>query len=150
MPTFPRRAALLLTALVAAGALAFETSEPGEGCFIVQHFYHPKAGMEEEALATRLRGADIRARLGLPTGRILRVESAVSGHPSNGPPEPFESAFLTSITEYADEAAFQASRARLSNDPEYREVLRANGELLRHFEQIAWRSVRGGCRGDGS
>lgn len=145
-----KTATIFLTALIAGGAVASTAPEAEESCFIVQHFYYPKEGKEAEALATRMRGADIRVRLGLPTGRIFRVESAVSGHPSQGAPAPFESAALTSITEYADEASWRASREQLSGDAEYREVLRANGELLRHFEQIAWRPARGGCRGNGS
>lgn len=60
---------LLAFALIITTSLVFgQTTKP----IIVQNQYYPKPGKENEVYQCRLHGSDVRARLGLPKGKVLR------------------------------------------------------------------------------
>lgn len=131
---------VLAAAVPAAG-------EPGT-CLVEQNFYYPADGMAERALAVRVRAEEVRARLGLPTGRVMIVEKASSGHPSNGKVEPLDMSYITSLTEFASENEAASVKQALAASEEYRAILSEMGGLLRHFETAIWRPVTGGCKGE--
>lgn len=128
---------------IAAGVPA--ASDEPASCFVEQNFYYPSDGMAEQALAVRIKGEDVREKLGLPTGRVMIVEKATSGHPSSGKVEPLDMSYITSLTEYASEAEAASAKQALAASEEYVAIRSEMGRLLRHFETATWRPVRGGC-----
>lgn len=129
----------------AAGAAAAD--EPA-ACFVEQNFYYPREGMAEQALAVRVKGEEVREKLGLPVGRLMVVEKATSGHPSSGKVVPLDMSYITSLTEYASEGESASARQALAASEEYLAIRSEMGGLLRHFETATWRPVRGGCKGE--
>ena len=123
-----------LGAYAAAGAPA---------CFVVQHYYFPLEGKEDEALATRIKGNEVRAALGLATSRLMVVKSSAQGHPAKGPMEPGDASYLMSETVVADAAAARHAAETLAASQDYLAVRQSMAPLLRHFE-LATRAVIGG------
>lgn len=126
-------AALLATLLGFIAGPAVQSAEAG-GCLVVQHYYFPKDGMADEVLATRIRGNEVRAALGLATSRLLVLEKSSSGHPAAGPLGPGDASYLMSETVFADEAQAAAADAALAASKDYLAVRGRMATLIDHFE----------------
>ncbi len=135
--------------LIAAGLAVFAVlAGPGQAgaragvgagqCLIQQNFYYPRAGNEEEALATRLKANEIRVRLGVPTGRVLRVAQPGTGI----------AFYLTSQVEYENQAAADKYNAILEGSAEFVAVRAHMRPLLEKFETVIWSPEWGGCSPD--
>ncbi len=133
--------ASLITIISIQGASAAGTS----GCLVVQHYYFAKDGMADEVLATRIRGNEVRAALGLATSRLLVLEKSSSGHPAAGPLGPGDASYLMSETVFADEAEAAAADAALVASPDYLAVRGRMASLIDHFELAVRRLVGGDC-----
>jgi len=154
--------ALGLAGLLAAGSAAAPASSANaaddgqsgtaarDGCFVELNYYYPKPGKQEEALATRLDGRSARAELGLPTGRILVLQSSASGHPVTGMETPGNAAYLMSLIEYESAAAAEEAHEALLGSQAYLDARARMAGLLEHFETASWHVAAGGCKPDGA
>ena len=133
---------LMLFAGQAAGA------EDAAGCLVVQHYYFAKDGMEDQVLATRIRGNEVRAALGLATSRLLVIKRSSSGHPAAGPLGPGNASYLMSETVFADEAEAAAADEALVASEDYLAVRGRMATLIDHFELAVRRLVGQGCAAD--
>lgn len=131
--------AVSVAALFFAGPGA-HAAEGAPGCFVVQHYYFPLPGREDAVLATRLRGNEVRAALGLATSRLMVVKSSARGHPAKGPMKPGDASYLMSETSFADEAAARQADETLAASADYLAVRQKMAPLLAHFE-LATRAV---------
>ena len=129
--------------MVAAGLAVFAVlAGPGQAgagdtqCVIQQNFYYPRAGNGEEALATRLKANEIRVRLGVPTGRVLRVAQPGTGF------------YLTSQVEYENQAAADKYNGILEGSAEFVAVRAHMRPLLEKFETVIWSPEWGECSPD--
>ncbi len=136
-------AVLSLLLALSAGTAARAGAAPG--CLVVQHYYFAKAGMEEEVLATRIRGNEVRAALGLATSRLMVIERSSSGHPAAGPLGPGDASYLMSETVFADEAEAAAADAALVASPDYLAVRGRMATLIDHFELAVRRLASADC-----
>ena len=140
--------AILLAALLAPLAGHAAEAENNAGCLIVQHYYFARDGMEDQVLATRIRGNEVRAALGLATSRLLVIKRSSSGHPAAGPLGPGNASYLMSETVFADEAEAAAADETLVQSEDYLAVRGRMATLIDHFE-LAVREVAGdGCEGN--
>ncbi len=135
-------ACVAAVSLAGLGAWAAEDAA-GPECFVVQHYYFPLEGKEDETLATRIRGNEVRAALGLATSRLMVVESSARGHPAKGPMEPGDASYLMSETVFTDAAAAKHADEVLAASADYLAVRQSMAPLLAHFE-LATRTVIGG------
>lgn len=135
-------AATAMLGVPAGSAAANDTA----ACFVEQNFYYPKEGMAEKALAVRIKGEEVREKLGLPVGRLMIVEKATSGHPSSGKVVPLDMSYITSLTGYANEGEAASAKQALAASDEYLAIRNEMGSLLRHFETATWRPVWGDCK----
>jgi len=120
---------ILVARATPAGAQPAAGAEPAAGRLIVQNVYYPRAGMEDDVLATRLEASAVRTRLGLETGRVLlRVEG-----PEGGPHVMWEA-------EYESQAAREADVAALDGT-DFEAVADHMGTLLDGFERTVWEMV---------
>ena len=145
MRLFPVGMAALLAFALTAPALA---ASDADECVIIQHYYFPIKGKEAQALALRKRSAELRRRLGLPTGRILELRSSVSGHPAKGPLGPGNASFIMSEVEFANQAAVDHYNQTLLASPDYIAIRGQMAKLLRHFEMAVRTPADGACRPD--
>lgn len=141
------RVALASSLLMLFAGQAAE-AENNAGCLVVQHYYFAKAGMEDEVLATRIRGNEVRAALGLATSRLLVIKRSSSGHPAAGPLGPGNASYLMSETVFADEAEAAAADEALVQSKDYLAVRGRMATLIDHFELAVRRLVGQGCAAD--
>lgn len=94
---------------------------------VVLNLYYPKPGQEEEVLETRLRASAVRARLGLPAGRVLRRTSGSEELP-----------YVIWECVYPDQAAHDRDMDARANSPEFEAVRERMGSLLARFERSVW------------
>ena len=95
--------------------------------FIVQNNYWALPGKAEEVFQWRIHASDVRERLGLPRGQVLRRQG--------------NSEILPDVIwkmEYQSEAERLAD-TKVTDVPEFREVQRHMNTLIRRFERIVWR-----------
>ena len=139
---------ILLAALGVPFAGLAANAENAGGCLVVQHYYFARDGMEDEVLATRVRGNEVRAALGLATSRLLVIRNSSSGHPAAGPLKPGNASYLMSETVFADEAEAAAADEALVASEDYLAVRGKMAGLIDHFE-LAVRELAGeGCQSD--
>jgi hypothetical protein len=94
---------------------------------IVQNNYWALPDKAEEVFRWRIHACDVRERLGLPRGQVLRRQG--------------NSEFLPDVIwqmEYQSEADRLAEN-KVSNDPELQEVVKHMTTLTRRFERSVWR-----------
>ncbi len=144
MSYLSRIIAVCVAALSFAGLGAYAAEDASApACFVVQHYYFPLEGKEDEALETRIRGNEVRAALGLATSRLMVVKSSARGHPAKGPMEPGDASYLMSETVFTDAAAAKHADEVLAASQDYLAVRQSMAPLLAHFE-LATRTVIGG------
>jgi hypothetical protein len=131
------RAVALL--LLCAGAPAAppdhapQPSAPPAGAIVVQNYYYARSGKADEVYAWRIHASDVRVRLGLPRGRILRrVPDARSIGSA--------SAMADVIWEcdYPSLAARAAEVARLGASAEFAAVEKHMDTLIRDFRRAVF------------
>lgn len=148
--TETRKTISLIALAAAVMTVAMPAPAMAEGeCIVVQHYYFPLEGKEDEVLAVRIRGNEVRAALGLDTSRLLVVKSSAAGHPAKGPMGPGDASFLMSESEFENEAAAEHADEVLLASKDYLAVRGAMAPLLRHFELAKRAVAEGECRTGG-
>ena len=95
--------------------------------FIVQNNYWALPGKAEEVFQWRIHASDVRERLGLPRGQVLRRQGNSETLPD-----------VIWQMEYQDEAERLAD-IKVADVPEFQEVQKHMSTLTRRFERIVWR-----------
>lgn len=134
-----------LTFICIGAALADQADAGSDSCVVVQHYYFATPGKEQEVISTRIEGNRVRAALGLPTSRLLVIESSSSGHPAKGGLKPGDASYLMSETVFKNEAEKAHSEAMLTESEDYISVRKRMGSLIDHFEASVRRSLDGKC-----
>ncbi len=131
----PNLKTLYLCALLAcSAAIASEESPPPVPAparpIVVQNYYYALPGRAEEVYRWRVHASDVRAKIGLARGRVLRLihEPARTSGRTNLPDVVWE-------CEYVSLAARQADLEILAKSTEFEEVEKHMDTLIRHFER---------------
>jgi hypothetical protein len=98
---------------------------------VVQNAYFPKAGKEKEVYEWRLHASDVRDRLGLPKGRVLRRTSVPITIGSNG-------SYVIWECEYRSMEERQKDVEKLDQSEEFKKVQEHMSTLLDKFERTVW------------
>jgi ketosteroid isomerase-like protein len=98
---------------------------------VVQNLYFPKPGMEKEVMETRERASDVRAKLGLPAGRILLRVSESTSQP-----------YIIWECEYPSVRAREEDVATLDRSSEFTDVQEHMTGLLLKFDRSVWQVIR--------
>jgi len=99
---------------------------------VARNLYYAADGQAEAVYRHRLHAADVRVRLGLPRGRVLRRWRGSDTLPD-----------VIWECEFADVAAYDADMAALAASPEYEAVRAHMRTLLRRFERVLWEPEAG-------
>jgi ketosteroid isomerase-like protein len=93
---------------------------------VVQNYYYPKPGNEEAVYQWRLHASDVRTKLGLPAGRVLKKLSG--------------STLYNVVWEcdYPSAEAREADVKQLDNSDEFKKVQEHMGTLIGNFERAVW------------
>lgn len=113
--------AILLFGLLSISGYS-QTSKP----ILVQNHYYPKQGKDKEVYEWRLHASDVRVKLGLPKGRVLRKTDGV-----NGP-------YVIWECEYASLEERKKDVALIDQSEEFKKVQEHMGTLLDKFERSIW------------
>jgi hypothetical protein len=122
---------LALGLLLGTGSRADEKVRPG-GPVVVQNFYYALPGKADEVYRWRLHASEVRARLGLAVGRVLR-RSATPGEEADG-----ELPDVVWECEYADAKARAADVARLEASHAFDAVEDHMQTLIRGFRRAVY------------
>ena len=101
----------------------------GQRPIVVQNYYYARPGKAEETYQWRLHASEVRVRLGLPRGRILRRVLVGDSIPSPDLPD------VIWECEYSSVEARNADIARLDRSPEFADVERHMDTLIRNFRR---------------
>lgn len=93
---------------------------------LVQNLYFPKPGKEEEVYQWRLHASDVRAKLGLPKGRVLKKLSGTGGP------------FVIWECEYPSLEAREKDVTVLDQSDEFKQVQAHMSTLLDKFERFVF------------
>ncbi len=93
---------------------------------IVQNHYYPKPGKEKEVYEWRLHASDVRAKLGLLKGRVLRKINGTGGP------------YVIWECEYASADAREKDIALIDQSEEFKKVQEHMGTLIDKFERSMW------------
>lgn len=96
---------------------------------VVLNYYYARPGHAEEVYRWRLHASDIREKLGLARGRVLRRTSGAEASPAADLPD------VVWQCDYANEQARAVDLARLDASPEFAAVEEHMGTLLRDFRR---------------
>lgn len=99
-----------------------QTSKP----IVVQNAYYPKAGKEKEVYEWRIHASEVRARLGLPKGRVLRRVSQ-----NYGP-------YVIWECDYTSLEQREKDVEKIDQSDEFKKVQEHMGTLLEKFERTVW------------
>ncbi len=94
---------------------------------VVQNLYFPKVGKEQEVLETRQRASQVRAKLGLPVGRILLRTSESTSQP-----------YIIWECEYLSLQSREDDVSKLDGSEEFTKVQQHMGTLLDRFDRSVW------------
>lgn len=97
------------------------------GMIIVQNYYYAKPGKAEEVYSWRIHASDVREKLGLRRGRVLRR----IGDSTKQPDVIWE-------CEYPNGAIREAELKVLENNGEFNEVVKHMETLIAHFDRTSW------------
>ncbi len=121
----------LLSCSQAAVGQPLEKVQPeaaGSKRIVVQNYYYAKPGKADEVFQWRLHASDVREKLGLPRGRVLRHV----GEPERDKPD------VVWECEYPDEAAREEDVRILSSKREFDDVMKHMGTLIQRFERAIY------------
>jgi ketosteroid isomerase-like protein len=93
---------------------------------VVQNIYYPKPGKDDEVYQWRLHASDVRAKLGLPYGRVLKKISGDATY------------FVVWECDYPSPAAREADVKALDQSAEFTKVQEHMGTLIQKFERNTW------------
>lgn len=93
---------------------------------VVQNFYYPKSGNEEAVYQWRLHASEVRAKLGLPTGRVLKKIMGDALY------------YIAWECEYASLAAREADVKKIDQSVEFKNVQDHMSTLIQKFERSIW------------
>lgn len=108
---------VIITAIVSA-----QQSKP----IVVQNAYFPKAGKEKEVYEWRLHASEVREKLGLPKGRVLRRISEGSG------------SYIIWQCDYSSIEERKKDVELLDRSEEFKKVQEHMSTLLDKFERSVW------------
>jgi hypothetical protein len=97
------------------------------GIIIVQNYYYAKPGKAEEVYEWRIHASDVREKLGLRRGRVLRR----IGDSAQQPDVIWE-------CEYPDAQSREAELKALENNAEFEAVVKHMGTLIDRFDRATW------------
>jgi hypothetical protein len=112
----------VLFILVVSTASYAQQSKP----IVVQNAYFPKAGKEKEVYEWRLHASEVRDKLGLPKGRVLRRISEGNG------------SYVIWQCEYSSIEERQKDVEKLDQSEEFKKVQEHMSTLLDKFERTVW------------
>jgi hypothetical protein len=118
---------------VSDGALTAAADTAIGKAIIVQNFYYALPGKADEVYRWRLHASEVRARLGLAVGRVLRRTPA-----SGGEVEDAELPDVVWECEYPDAKARAADVARLDASREFEPVEAHMQTLIRQFRRAVF------------
>jgi len=121
------KTAFLMMLFLAVIATAEEPQTRPDGIIIVQNYYYAKPGKAEEVYAWRIHASDVREKLGLRRGRVLRR----IGDSTQQPDVIWE-------CEYPDAQSRDAELKTLQNNAEFDAVVKHMGTLIDHFDRATW------------
>jgi hypothetical protein len=119
--------ALLIVLFFSVIVSAEEPQTAATGIIIVQNYYFAKPGMAEEVYSWRIHASDVREKLGLRRGRVLRRIGEANQQPD-----------VIWECEYPDAASRDAELKVLENNAEFDAVVKHMGTLIDHFGRAAW------------
>ncbi|MBD2705853.1 hypothetical protein IC229_34970 [Spirosoma sp. BT702] len=93
---------------------------------LVQNHYYPKPGKEDEVYKWRLHASEVRSKLGLPKGRVLKKLNGTGGP------------FVIWECEYPSPEARQKDVAVLDQSEEFKQVQAHMTTLLDKFERYVF------------
>ncbi|MVM29314.1 hypothetical protein GO755_04660 [Spirosoma sp. HMF4905] len=112
--------------LVLLSSLSLDSMAQVTDTILVQNLYFPKPGKEEEVFKWRLHASEVRAKLGLPKGRVLKKLSG-----SGGP-------FVIWECQYPSLEAREKDVTILDKSDEFKEVQAHMSTLLDKFERYVF------------
>ena len=123
-------ARLTLCAGIAAtlNGRATDTVPAVAGPIVVQNYYFALPGKSAEVFEWRLHASEVRAKLGLSRGRVLRRFPSANGHDPAAPDVIWE-------CDYPSRAARERDIALLSQSAEFDQVEKHMDTLLRKFDR---------------
>lgn len=108
--------------------MALSSGQEADGPIVVQNQYWAKPGKAEEVYRWRLHASDVRVKLGLLRGRVLRRESESKTQPD-----------VIWECEYPSRAARTREVELLDKSEEFKEVQRHMGTLTDKFDRVVLR-----------
>lgn len=93
---------------------------------LIQNHYYPKQGKEKEVYEWRLHASEVREKLGLPKGRVLK---RISGE---------HQPFIIWECEYPSLEAREKDIKELDKSKEFKQVQEHMASLLEKFERSVW------------
>lgn len=109
---------------------SFTFPESSQG-IVVQNFYFPKQGKENEVMETRRHASKVREQAGLPAGRILLRISESTSQP-----------YIVWECEYPSIKAREDDVASLDHSAEFTKVQNHMSTLLEKFDRAMWQIVK--------
>ncbi len=111
--------------------IARSSADRTSGPIVVQNYYYALPGKADEVYEWRLHASDVRAKLGLPRGRVLR-RIAQQGDTKG-------SSILPDVVwecDYPSQASRKTDVERLGKSSEFDQVERHMDRLLRRFDRV--------------
>jgi hypothetical protein len=113
-----------LLSIAGKGKLALAQQKPG---FVVQNNYWALPGKAEEVYQWRMHACDVREKLGLPRGQVLRRQSSSENLPD-----------VIWRMEYLNQAERDNDTKVAAASQEFSEVIKHMTTLTRRFETSVW------------
>jgi len=93
---------------------------------VVQNHYYPKQGKDKEVYDWRLHASEVRSKLGLPKGRVLKKLTGTGGP------------YVIWECEYASLQEREKDIALIDQSEEFKKVQEHMGTLIEKFERFIW------------
>ena len=131
-----RTACTLLVCIAGMSTSSGDSPRAGEH-IVVQNYYYALPGKAEEVYEWRLHASEVRARLGLPKGRVLRrvAQPAATTQQTGMKPDSLNLPDVIWECEYSSIAERNSDVERLGRSPEFEQVEKHMDTLIRHFER---------------
>jgi hypothetical protein len=123
---------VVLILFVSLLAIAGEPQTGPSGKIIVQNYYYAKPGKVEEVYEWRIHASDVREKLGLRRGRVLKHIGGSGKQPD-----------VIWECEYPDIASRDAELKSLEKNAEFDSVMEHMSTLIDHFDRAMWQVEQG-------
>jgi hypothetical protein len=127
MKTFVQMVAFFILVLLNTGLAEQTQTGTASSPIVVQNSYFAKAGKAKEVYRWRLNASDVREKLGLRRGRVLRR----FGDSAHQPDVIWE-------CDYPDMKSREAELKTLESNPEFDAVMEHMNTLLDRFDRAIW------------